>query len=60
MSSKSSKPTRKFPTLSQLLEQGFWLDLGKWPDTPLQADDKHLGVDSYGHVLIARAPLETE
>lgn len=47
-------------TAKQLLERGFSLEVGRWPDTPLQQNDQFLGMDAVGHVLIARAPVKTK
>jgi len=45
---------------TQLLEEGFSLEVGKYTDTPLAKNDQLLYIDAAGHVLIARAPLSSE
>lgn len=45
-----------WPDLLPFIEQGFALDIGPWPDTPLQPGDVLLAQDPAGHLLIARAP----
>ena len=49
------------PPLSpdQLLQDGFIIEVGHYPDTPLQAGDYRLLTDGRsGQVLIARAPIQ--
>ena len=58
--SESKTTSNAFEKLVQLVEQGFFIEVGHWPDTPVGEGDELLGMDARGQVLIARAPIKTE
>ena len=48
----------KTTTLEQILNDGFTLEVSRFPDAPLEPSDQVLYRDPYtGRVIIARAPL---
>lgn len=48
----------RHPTLQQLLNQNFTLDIEPFPDAPLNAGDVLIYADRLtGRVLVARAPI---
>jgi len=51
------KKISRLERLARLIEQGFFVEVGRYPDTPIGKGDRLLGMDKDGHVLIARAPI---
>jgi hypothetical protein len=57
---KRHKKISMIERLVQLFEQGFFVEVGRYSDTPIGQGDQLLGMDVYGHVLIARAPIASK